>query len=61
MPLIAAGVKGQADVNSQPKAPTKFSRNLGNPATWSYIWTAGAFVYLVVTYFGIIRLSRIGN
>lgn len=58
---ISAGVKAAADVNSQPRQPSKLGRHLATPAPWSYIWAGGAFVYLVITYFGIARISRLGN
>lgn len=61
MPGISAGIKTQADVNSQPRQPTKLSRNLQNPATWTYIWVGGAFAYLLVTYFGILRIGRLAS
>lgn len=61
MPGISAGVKTSADVNVQPSQRSKLSRNLQNPAPWSYIWVGGAFAYLVMTYFGIMRLSRVGK
>lgn len=56
-----AGVKTSADINSQPRQPTKMGRNLQNPATWTYIWVGGAAVYLFVTYMGIFRLSRVAS
>lgn len=58
---VSAGVKVAADVNSQPRQPTKMGRQLQNPSTWTYIWVGGAFAYLVFTYFGIARISRLGN
>lgn len=58
---IAAGIKTSADINSQPRQPSKYARHLQNPATWSYIWVGGAFAYLVMTYFGIARISRLGS
>jgi hypothetical protein len=60
MAAISAGVKGAADVNSQPRQPTKFGRMMGTPASWTYVWVGGAFVYLAMTYFGIARVSRLG-
>lgn len=61
MPGISAGVKTAADVNMQPASQSKMSRQLNNPAPWSYIWVGGAFAYLVMTYFGIMRISRVGK
>lgn len=61
MPGVSAGVKVAADVNSQPSQPTKLGRHLMVPATWSYIWVGGAFLYLMFTYFGIARISRLGS
>jgi hypothetical protein len=58
---IAAGVKAEADVYSQPRQPSKLSRNLGSPATWTYIWAGTAFVYLVTTYLGILSIRRIAS
>lgn len=57
---VAAGVVGAAEVNSQPKRDTKMSVSLAQPATWTYIWVTLAFVYLVGTYLGIIRVRNIG-
>lgn len=61
MPGITAGVKTSADINSQPRQPSKMGRNLQNPATWSYIWVGGAVAYLFITYMGIFRISRMGS
>lgn len=58
---ISAGVKVAADVNSQPSQPSKLQRHLYTPAAWTYIWVGGAFAYLVITYFGIARISRLGS
>lgn len=58
---ISAGVKAAGEVNSQPRQPSKMGRNLQNPAPWTYIWVGGAFAYLFMTYFGIMRISRAGN
>lgn len=57
---LSAGVVGAADVNSQPKAPTRMSMKFNDPATWAYIWVSAAFLYLVFTYMGILSLRRIG-
>lgn len=61
MPGISAGVKTAGQVNSQPSQPSKMSRRLNEPAPWSYIWAGGALAYLVMTYFGIMRISRVGK
>lgn len=61
MPGISAGVKAEADLYSQPSQPSKFGRNLQNPATWSYIWVGTAFIYLVSTYLGILSIRRIAS
>lgn len=58
---IAAGVVTEAQVNGMPTAPTKFQMSLSSTATWSYIWTAAAFVYLLGIYVGFISLSRRGQ
>jgi hypothetical protein len=61
MPGISAGVKMEADAYSQPSQPSKFARNLGTPATWTYIWAGTAFVYLVATYLGILSIRRLAS
>jgi hypothetical protein len=58
---IAAGVKTAGEVNMQPRQASKMNRSLQSPATWTYIWVGGAFAYLALTYFGIMRVSRIGS
>lgn len=55
---IAAGVVTEAQVNSQPTQPSKLSVSLSNPATWAYIWTAAAFLYLIAIYMGMIVIRR---
>lgn len=58
---LAAGVVTEAQVNSQPRQPTKLNLKLTKPATWSYIWVSIAFFYLVVTFFGIMSIRRLAN
>jgi hypothetical protein len=58
---ISAGVKAAADVNTQPRQASKMNRSLQNPAPWTYIWVGSAAAYLMMTYFGIMRVSRIGK
>lgn len=58
---IAAGVVTEAQVNGMPSTPTKFQTSLASTATWSYIWTGAAFVYLLGIYLGFITLSRRGQ
>jgi hypothetical protein len=60
MPGIAAGVVTEAQVNSQPQQPSKMSAALSDPATWSVIWTAAAFAYLIAIYLGMIVIRRRG-
>lgn len=55
---LAAGVVTESQVNGMPSAPSKFALSLKSPATWSYIWTALATVYLVGIYMGFISLRR---
>jgi hypothetical protein len=61
MPGIAAGIVTEAQVNSQPAAPTKFTAALSDPATWAIIWTAAAFAYLAAIYLGMIVVKRRGE
>lgn len=58
---IAAGVVAAGDVESQPTQPTKLGTSLQSPATWAYIWTAAATVYLIGIYAGMIRVARGGE
>lgn len=58
---LAAGVVTEAQVNSQPSQPSKMSVSLSSPATWSYIWAAVAFLYLVSIYLGMIVIRRSGQ
>jgi hypothetical protein len=58
MPGIAAGVVSAADVNTPMPATGSSRFSLDNPATWSYIWTAAAAVYLIGIYIGSIRIAR---
>lgn len=53
---VAAGVVGSAEINSQPKAPSKVGIALDQPATWSTIWFVLALGYLLSIYFGLIRI-----
>lgn len=55
---IAAGVVTESQVNAMPQAPTKFQMHLSTPATWSYLWTGAAFVYLIGIYLGFISIRR---
>lgn len=55
---IAAGVVTESQVNGMPSAPTKFQLSLSSTATWSYIWTGAAFVYLLGIYLGFITLRK---
>lgn len=57
---IAAGVVTEAQVNGIPAPQSKLAHSLSNPATWSYIWVALSFFYLVGIYVGMIRISRKG-
>lgn len=57
---VAAGVVTEAQVNGIPAPQGKFAHSLQNPATWSYIWTALSFLYLILIYMGMIRISRRG-
>lgn len=57
---LAAGVISEAQVNSQPQAPSKMSAMLSDPGTWSVIWTAAAFFYLIAIYLGMIVIRRRG-
>jgi hypothetical protein len=54
------GVNTEADVNSQPGPQSKSSLMLQDAGTWSYIWLALAFAYLIGIYIGMIRISRRG-
>lgn len=58
---LAAGVVTEAQVNSQPSQPSKMAVSLQNPATWSYIWAALAFLYLLGIYLGMIVVRRRGE
>ncbi len=55
---LAAGVVTEGDVNGLPGPPTRLSMSLQNPATWTYLWVALAFAYLIGVYLGMIRISR---
>jgi hypothetical protein len=55
---IAAGVVTEAQVNGMPSTPTKLQTSLASTATWSYIWTGAALVYLLGIYLGFITLTR---
>jgi hypothetical protein len=55
---IAAGVVTEAQVNGMPTAPSKLQMSLSSTATWSYLWTGAALVYLVGIYVGFITLNR---
>lgn len=55
---IAAGVVGQAEVEGMPAPAGRLRHSLSNPATWSYIWVAAAFLYLLGIYLGMIRITR---
>lgn len=57
---IQAGVVTQAQVEGLPSSPSSTQLALGMPATWTYIWVAAAFVYLLGVYLGTIRISRRG-
>lgn len=57
---LAAGVVTESQVNGLPSAPSKFSLSLQSPATWSYIWTGLATVYLLGIYLGFISLRGKG-
>ena len=58
---LAAGVVTEAQVNTgMSGTPSRFSGLLENPATWSYIWTALAFVYLLGIYLGTIVIRKKG-
>lgn len=54
------GVNTEADVNSQPGPQSKTARMLGDAGTWSYIWVALAFLYLIGIYLGMIRITKRG-
>lgn len=58
---IQAGVVTEAQVEGLPTAPTSFQLALNTPATWSYIWVAAAFLYLICIYTGMVRISRRGE
>lgn len=55
---IAAGVVTESQANGMPSAPSKFQLSLKSPATWSYIWTGTAFLYLLGIYVGFISLRK---
>lgn len=55
---IQAGVVTDVQVNGLPQQPSALSLSLQSPATWSYIWVALAFAYLIGIYLGMIRISR---
>lgn len=57
---IAAGVVTEAQVNAQPQQPSKLSAMMSDPATWSMIWVAAAFFYLIAIYLGMIVIRRRG-
>lgn len=57
---IAAGVVTEAQVNGLPAPRGKLAHSLSNPATWSYIWAAVSFLYLVAIYIGMVRVNRKG-
>jgi hypothetical protein len=61
MPGLAAGVVTEAQTNGFPSQPSKMGLSLQSPATWSYIWVALAFAYLVGIYLGMIVIKRRGN
>jgi len=54
------GVNTEADVNSQPGPQSKAALMFGDAGTWSYVWLALAFLYLIGIYLGMIRISRRG-
>lgn len=58
MPGIAAGVVSAADINAPHAVTSSKTLSLDNPATWAYIWTAAAAVYLIGIYIGSIRIAR---
>lgn len=57
---ISAGVVTEAQVEGLPTAPTSTQMALSMPATWSYIWVALAFLYILGIYLGTITISRRG-
>lgn len=58
---VQAGVVTDAQVNGgMPKQPSRFVASLSDPSTWSYIWVAASFAYLVGIYLGMITIRRRG-
>ena len=58
---ISAGVVTAGDVNSPLPATGSSSKwSLQSPATWAYIWTSLAVLYLVGIYLGSIRIRARG-
>jgi len=57
---VSAGVVGEVEVNGLPSQPTKSAIALSSPATWSYIFVAVSFLYLIGIYTGMYRLHRRG-
>lgn len=53
---VAVGVVTAGDVSSQPAPPS--NSKLQDPASWSYIWTSIAALYLVGVYVGMINIRR---
>lgn len=47
-------------MNAQPQQPSKMAAMFSDPATWSVIWTAAAFAYLIAIYLGMIVIRRRG-
>lgn len=58
---INAGVVTADQVEGLPSQPTGLQLTLGLPASWTYIWVALAFLYLIGIYLGMIRVSRRGE
>jgi hypothetical protein len=61
MAQVQAGVVGDVEVNGLPQQPSGMALSLQSPSTWTYLWVGLATLYLVMTYLGMIRISRRGE
>lgn len=55
---VNAGVVTADQVEGLPSPPSGLQLTLGLPASWTYIWVALAFLYLIGIYMGMIRVTR---
>jgi len=55
---FSAGVHTEADLNAQPAPKSKATLMFGDAGTWSYVWVAIAFLYLVGIYIGMFKVAR---